>query len=113
MGPHLEYIGHVCRPEVPQLLVKPFLLVVETGRGWAAGHDGRCDVVSNSTRQVGVDADQSRSRLDAHLIDDECTPIAALGGVALVSEALHELGPGTRDALGAPAGGGRLAGVAV
>ena len=49
-------------------------------------------------------------RLQAHLVDDERTPVAALGDVAGVAEALHQLCPGSAHALGTPAGRRRLAG---
>src|SRR5215213_3083911 len=109
VGPHLECIGHVCRKEVPQLLVEACSLVIKTGRRRAAGLDRRCDVGSNSPREVGVDADQPRRRLYTHQINDLPAPIAALGDVAVVSQALHQLRPGTRDVLRAPAGAGWLA----
>ena len=51
--------------------------------------------------------------LHTHLVDDERTPIAALRGVALVSQALHQGGPCPGNAFGAPAGRGRLAREAV
>ena len=54
--------------------------------------------------------EQSRRGLQAHLIDDERTPVAALGDVAGVAEALHQLRPGSGHALGAPAGARRLSG---
>ena len=51
-----------------------------------------------------------RRCLQAHLVDDKRTPVAALGDVAGVAEALHQLRPGSAHALGAPAGARRLAG---
>ena len=56
-----------------------------------------------------MDGEQSRRCLQAHLVDDERTPVAALGDVAGVAEALHQLCPGSAHALGAPAGARRLA----
>src|ERR671918_1650778 len=53
VGPHLECIGHVCRKEVPQLLVEACSLLIKTGRRRAPGLDRRCNVGSNSTRDVG------------------------------------------------------------
>ena len=53
--------------------------------------------------------EQPLRRLHAHLVDDERAPIAALGDVAVVAEALHQLRPGPAHALGAPAGARRLA----
>src|ERR671913_11597 len=86
---------------------------IQAARRRAAGRDRRCDVGSNSTREVGVDADQPRWRLYTHQINDLPAPIAALGDVAVVSQALHQLRPGTRDVLRAPAGARRLAGESV
>src|ERR671910_43497 len=113
VGPHLECIGSVGLKEVLQLLVEACSLVSKTGRRGAAGLDRRCDIGSNSTREVGVDADQPRWRLYTHQINDLPAPIAALGDVAVVSQALHQLRPGTRDVLRAPAGAGWLAGESV
>src|SRR6266581_2986268 len=64
-------------------------------------------------RQVEVDAEQSRRRLARHRAGDGGTPVAALGDVAGVSEALHQLRPGSRDVVGVPTGAGWLAGEAV
>ena len=57
-----------------------------------------------------MDSDQFRKRLHAHVVDDERAPVAALGDVARVSEALHQRVPRVRHALDAPAGASRLAG---
>ncbi len=51
--------------------------------------------------------------LAAHRIGDGGTHVAALRDVAGVAEALHQLGPRSRDAAGVPADLGRLAGEAV
>ena len=72
------------------------------------GHLGR-----HRRRQVDVDAEQACGRLARHRAGDGRAPVAALGDVARVSEALHQLRPGARDAVGVPAGAGRLAGEAV
>ena len=58
------------------------------------------DVSWNGCRHVGVDAEQSRRCLQAHLVDDERTPVAALGDVAAVAEAAHQCCPGPGHALG-------------
>src|SRR5919106_2285967 len=109
MGPHLECVGHVCRPEDLQLLVEACFLVIKIGWRRAARQDRRSNVVSHRTWEVGVDAAQTRRCLCTHPISDLPTPIAALGNVAVVSQALHQFRPGTRDPLGTPAGGGWLA----
>ena len=48
----------------------------------------------------------------SHRVGDE-GPVAALGDVARISEAVHQLRPGLRDAAGVPAELGGLAGEAV
>ena len=55
----------------------------------------------------------SAGRVRAHLLGDDRAPIAALRHELRVPEALHQHDPGTRDVLGIPAGGGRLAREAV
>ena len=45
---------------------------------------------------------QSRWGLQAHLVDDECTPVAALSHVTRVAEALHQLRPRSSHVLGTP-----------
>ena len=56
-----------------------------------------------------MNAEQFGRRQHAHLLRDECTPIAALRDVARVAEALHQHSPGARDAGAIPTGGRRLA----
>ena len=51
--------------------------------------------------------------LAAHRVGDGGAHVAALGDVAGVAEAAHQLRPGLRDAAGVPAELGRLAGEAV
>jgi hypothetical protein len=63
--------------------------------------------------QVHVDTEQPLGRLAAHRVGDGGANVAALGDVARVAEAVHQLRPGTRDAAGVPAELGRLAGEAV
>ena len=57
--------------------------------------------------QVEVDAKQPRRCLAAHLVADVGAQVAALGDVAGVAQAAHQLGPRPRDAAGVPAGLGR------
>ena len=66
-------------------------------------------VVWKSSRHVGVNTDQFRRCLQRHLFRDGIAPIAALCDEALVTEALHQYGPGARDALGVPPRRRRLA----
>ena len=113
VGPHLECIGHVRLEEQVSFSQRR---VSSSSRPAGAGppdSDRRSDVGSNSTRKVGVDAEQTRRRLHAHQIDDLPAPVAALSGVAVVSQAVHQHRPGTRDVVGTPAGLGRLSGVPV
>ena len=58
-------------------------------------------------------ADQTLDRLAAHQVRDEGTHVAALGDVAGVAEAVHQLRPRACGAAGVPAELGRLAGEAV
>ena len=86
------------------------MLLVGCETGWRrrTGKGRPVNVVWNRARHVGVNAEQFRSRLHAHEIGDERTPIAALRHKFRVPEALHQHDPGTRDAVGVPAGSGRL-----
>src|SRR3954447_3983941 len=52
--------------------------------------------------------EQSLGRLQAHLVDDERTPVAPLSDVAVVAEATHQLRPRSRHALGPPTGARRF-----
>src|SRR6266403_497458 len=76
--------------------------------GGRCGHLGRY-----RRRQVEVDTEQSCRCLAGHRAGDGGAPVAPLGDVAGVSEALHQLRPGSRDVVGVPTGAGRLAGEAV
>src|SRR5262252_840765 len=59
-----------------------------------------------------MDREQPWRRLQAHLVDDECTPVTALGHIALIAEALHQHVPGLGHTLWPPACRSRLAGKA-
>src|SRR5204862_6045459 len=63
--------------------------------------------------QVRVDADQPVGCLAAHHVGDAGADVAALGDVAGVAEAVHELGPGSCSPVQVPADLGRLAREAV
>ena len=58
---------------------------------------------------VRVDAEQLRGGLQAHHIDDDRAPVAALCYEFRVPEALHQHHPGTGNVGRVPAGTGRLA----
>ncbi len=60
-----------------------------------------------------MDADQPLGCLAPHRVGDGRAHVAALGDVAGVAEAVHQLRPGARDAVGVPADLGGLAGEAV
>ena len=60
-----------------------------------------------------MDAEQPRGCLAAHHVSDGGADVAALGDVAGVAEAVHQLRPGEPDAAGVPAEFGWLAGEAV
>ena len=60
-----------------------------------------------------MDAEQPLGRLAAHRVGDEGAHVAALGDVAGVAEAVHQLRPRAGDAAGLPAELGRLAREAV
>ena len=60
-----------------------------------------------------MDADQPLGCLAAHRVGDGGALVAALGDVAGVAEAAHQLRPRLRDAAGVPADLGRLGGEAV
>ena len=55
---------------------------------------------SRRHEQVHVDADQAFGCLAAHLVGDPGALVAALGDVAGVTEAAHQLRPRLRDAAG-------------
>ncbi len=88
-------------------------LLGESGRRGPADGDHRGHFGRYRCRQVEVDAEQSCRRLARHRVGDGGAPVAALGDVAGVAEALHQLRPGSRDVVGVPAGAGWLAGEAV
>ena len=58
-------------------------------------------------------ADQTLDRLAAHQVRDEGTHVAALGDIAVIAEATHQLRPRACGAGGLPAELGRLAREAV
>ena len=60
-----------------------------------------------------MDAEQPLGRLAAHRVGDGGAHVAALGDIAGVAEAVHQLRPGLRDAADVPAELGGLAGEAV
>ena len=60
-------------------------------------------VLETRDEHVEVDAEQPLGRLAAHRVSDDGADVAALGDVARVAEALHQLCPGARDAARAPA----------
>ncbi|MNQ91587.1 hypothetical protein D3C85_1069770 [compost metagenome] len=67
------------------------------------GRDGR-----GALDPVDVDAEQTSGSLTSHGVRNNGAPVATLGQVARVAEALHERIPGAGDALGVPAGAFRF-----
>ena len=55
-----------------------------------------------------MDAEQAIGGQASHRVGDAGALVAALGDVAGVAEAVHQLGPGACDAAGVPADLGRL-----
>ena len=88
-------------------------LVGESRRRRPAGGEHRGNLGRHDRRQVDMDAEQTCRRLARHRAGDGGAPVAALGDVACVAEALHQLRPGLRDAVRSPTGVRRLAGEAV
>ena len=91
---------------------RAFLLGKSRRRRPAAG-EHRGHIGRYRRRQVDVDAEQSCRRLARHRAGDGGAPVATLGDVAGVAEALHQLRPGAGDALRIPARASRLAREAV
>src|SRR5262245_59219546 len=60
-----------------------------------------------------MDAEQSRWSLHTHIVDDDRTPVTALGHVARVAEAVLQLRPGSGHVLGTPSCARRLPGKSV
>jgi hypothetical protein len=56
-----------------------------------------------------VNAGQPVGGLQRHRVADDGADVAALGDIAAIAEATHQLRPGARDAAGIPADLGRLA----
>ncbi len=105
-------VGDVLRVEGAQLVVRAPLFVRQTGRRRLAAQVP-VYLRRRGAGHVGVDAEQLRGGLLTHLLCDRRTPVAALGYEPVVAEALHQYDPGTGDAGGIPAGGGRLGGESV
>src|SRR6185437_13944607 len=99
------------------VLPRPFkrgaLLLGESRRRGRAGGERRSHLGRYRRGQVEMNAEQSWWRRPRQLGGDDGTPVAALGDVARVAEASHQLGPDLRDVLRTPAGGGWSTGKAV
>ena len=106
---HLLGVGQAVLVEEVELIVCVLLVGRKTGRRWAAGPERLRNVVRNGGGHVGVNADQFRRRQEGHLLRDGITPIAALGHVSRVAEALHQHDPGACDANRLPTERGGLA----
>jgi hypothetical protein len=106
---HLVGIAHAGRKEVLQDLVGLLLIAGETVWLGTAGGERLRDLGRNGRRHVGVNAQQSFGRQQSQLLGDGIAPVAALGDVAGVPEALHQHDPGLCDADRVPTGNARLA----
>jgi hypothetical protein len=71
----------------------------------AAGRRRRHD---HRREHVDVDAEQALGSLAGHRVGDDGAPVAALGEVAGVADAAHQLRPGLPNASRVPAELGRL-----
>lgn len=111
-GQHRE-IGRAVRlaVRVERVEHSAFLLGESRGRG-SADSEGRAHVGPHGRRQIDEDAQQSCGSLARHLARDGRAPVATLGDVARVREALHQLRPGSPDVVRVPTGAGWLAGEA-
>lgn len=112
-GQHRE-IGRAVRlaVRVERVEHSAFLLGESRGRG-SADSEGRAHVGRHGRRQIDEDAQQSCGSLARHLARDGRAPVATLGDVARVREALHQLRPGSPDVVRVPTGAGWLGGEAV
>ena len=118
LGDHFDPVAEALRVEEVQLLVGALLLSGQARRRRAAGpqdvtREYRGDIGRDDAGHVGVHADQLRRGVDGHHVGDDRAPVAALGHEPGVAQAPHQLGPGPGDAVRAPAGLPRLAGVPV
>ncbi len=102
-GGHLDEIAVSGLPEGREL----------RGRGSFLVGIGRHGAVQRRHEQVRVDADQPLGCLAGHRVGDAGAHVAALGHVARVAEAAHQLGPGSCGPVQVPADLGRLAREAV
>src|SRR5262249_27718777 len=88
-------------------------LIRTSGRRRTAAAECRADFGRYCRRQIDVDAHQAGRHLTRHGFGDGGAPVATLGAVTRVSEALHELTPCSRDMVGVPARTRWLSGEAV
>ena len=95
----LEEVAEAGLPELGALLGSGLLLV-------GVGRLRR--PAQRRHEQVGVDGDQPLGRQAGHRVGDRRADVTALGDVAGVAEALHQLRPDLCDAAGPPAELGRL-----
>jgi hypothetical protein len=99
-GRHDLGVGDVLGVEVAQLLVRAQLFAGEIGRRRVPLLEPLHEIRRSGAGHVGVDTEQSLECLYAHRLGDRRTPIAALGDVSGVSQAVHQDGPSACDADG-------------
>jgi hypothetical protein len=102
---HLQEITEAALPELGERVARGALLL---GLRRQLVADGE-----HRHEQVGVDAEQPVGRLPAHQVGDGGPHVAALGDVAGVPEAVHQLRPRLRDVARVPADLPRLSREAV
>ncbi len=101
---HDGAVGPVLLEERVERIERRAFLLGKSRRRWPAAGEHHRHIGRYCRRQVDVDAEQSWRRLARHRAGDGGAPVAALGDIAGVAEALHQLRPGAGDAVGIPAG---------
>ena len=110
---HDDAVGAVLLVEGVKRVERCAFLLGESRRRGPATGEHRRHVGGDRRRQIDVDAEQSCRCLARHRAGDRGAPVAALGDIAGVAQALHQLRPGAGDAIRIPAPVLRLSGEAV
>jgi hypothetical protein len=95
-------------PTVERVECGPFLVGQSDRRLFAVGESLR-DVGGYGGGHIDMDAEQSGGSLARHCVGDDRSPVTTLGHIMLVSQTVHQYGPGARNAVGSPACALRLA----
>ena len=100
----LALLGDVALPELsPERGQCRLFLLGEPRRDRRPGEDSRRQVGRWPAQEVEMNARQPVRRLDGQRVGDRGADVAALGDVAGVTEAVHQLRPGARDVARIPA----------